>query len=439
VLAVHDVTELRKMARDMFYQANHDPLTGLVNRREFERRLRQVLENAGQDDGTHHALCYMDLDQFKVVNDTCGHAAGDHLLKQLASLLRQHVRESDTLARLGGDEFGLLLAGCQLDKARQIAEGLCEAIKNFRFVWDEKVFTVGVSIGIAAVDASSTLTDVMVAADSACYVAKDQGRNRVHVFDMDDRELAQRHGEMQLISQIQQALDEDRFELRYQRIAGLQAGGRGEHAEILLSMIDPQGARVAPGLFLPAAERYGMMAALDRWVISRALHLAGSAPALAGVEQLAINLSGQSVGSEGLPDFVLQELERSGLDPRRICFEITETAVIANLAKAKHFIRVLREKGCRFALDDFGSGLSSFGYLRNLPVDYLKIDGAFVRHITTDPIDRAMVTSINDMGHAMGIKTIAEFVENEATLRLLTELGVDYAQGYFHHRPEVLG
>ena len=438
VVVVHDVTELRRMARIMAHQANHDPLTGLVNRREFEHRLSNALATSASDH-SRHVMFYLDLDQFKVVNDTCGHVAGDELLKQLSGLLRNEIRESDTLARLGGDEFGVLLSGCALDKARTIAEELCELVRNFRFTWEDKIFNVGVSIGVAALEGARTPTDVLSAADSACYVAKDEGRNRVHIFDPEDGEVLSRHGEMQLTAQIGRALDEDRFELRYQRIQPLHPEAGGEHAEILLTMIDPDGKTLSPGMFLPAAERYSMMSSVDRWVVRRAFQqLAGGARLLQDVETLAINLSGQSLSNEHFLDFVNQELERSGVDPNRICFEITETAVIANLGRAKDFIRVLRERGCRFSLDDFGSGLSSFGYLRSLPVDYLKIDGTFVRNMTGDAIDRAMVESINQVGHVMHIRTIAEFVEDAATLEALREIGVDYAQGYHIHRPETL-
>ncbi|KAB7622983.1 EAL domain-containing protein [Alkalilimnicola sp. S0819] len=436
VIVAHDVTDLRHMARMMSYQANHDPLTGLVNRREFERRLREALDEANHG-GREHALCYVDLDQFKVVNDTCGHMAGDQLLTRLSAVLRQHVRDCDTLARLGGDEFGLLLKNCDLELAGALASELLEVISGFRFSWDDKVFQLGASIGVAAIHRGSTPTQVLAAADSACYVAKDEGRNRVHIVYPDDEEVSSRHGQMRLVSEIHRALEEDRFQLRYQRIESLKTPGRS-HAEILLSMQAEDGSVLAPGQFLPAAERYSMMAGVDRWVVSRAFRQLQHSPVLQQVEQLAINLSGQSLSSEQFAFFVAEELERSGVDARRICFEITETAAIANLARAQEFIRTLRARGCRFALDDFGSGLSSFAYLRSLPVDYLKIDGAFVRNMSKDAIDRAMVVSINEVGHVMGIETIAEFVEDAATRELLRELGVDYVQGYGIHKPEPL-
>lgn len=435
VVVLHDVTALAGLAEAISYQAEHDGLTGLPNRKSFELLLASAIEYAGLD-GHPHAVCYMDLDQFKVVNDTCGHAAGDELLKQVVEMLHERIRESDVLARLGGDEFGILLHRCPLAKAREIAEDLLAMIREFRFTWEDKVFTLGVSIGVVPVEGGSAALH-LAAADSACFVAKDRGRNRIHVVDGEDPEVASRHGEMQLTSQIQRALDENLFRLRYQKIMPLHGGGI--EAEFLVSMVQPDGSMVPPGVFLPAAERFNMMPKLDRHIIRLALAYAVSdRPELGDVTSYAINLSGQSLADDSLLEYVLEAIDRSGIDARRLCFEITETAVIANLERAMRFIEGLRARGCRFALDDFGSGLSSFGYLRNLPVDYLKIDGQFVKDMCADPINYSMVEAIHRVGHVMGLKTVAEFVEDEATAESLRALGVDYGQGWGLHRPELL-
>lgn len=434
VIALRDVTELRGMARVVSFQASHDPLTGLINRRAFEARLWHVMESARQE-RREHAICYLDLDQFKLVNDTCGHVAGDELLKQAAEVLSRHTRETDTLARMGGDEFGLLLYGCGLRRAAEIADQICADMRDFRFEWEGKTFTVGVSIGLVPLDAASTPSGLLAAADAACYVAKDHGRNRVHIAHARDREVAHRHGEMQWTMHIQHALDHNLFRLRYQRIIPLDDGE--PMAEILLALDGPDGTSAAPISFLPAAERFNMMPQIDRHIVRMVFErVKAGGPKLEGIGRFAINLSGQSLSDEGFLDYVLQQLALSGIDPTRICFEITETAVIANLGRAKRFINALRTKGCAFSLDDFGSGLSSFGYLRTLPVEYLKIDGLFVKHMSADAIDRSMVEAINQVGHVMGIKTIAEFVEDEATLVDLRRLGVDFAQGHAVHRPE---
>ncbi|RFA31675.1 hypothetical protein CAL65_21800 [Alkalilimnicola ehrlichii] len=439
VIVAHDVTELRGMARVVSYQAVHDPLTGLVNRREFEARLWAALETA-RAKRTQHAMAYLDLDQFKLVNDTCGHVAGDELLKQLTGKFLRRVRDTDTLARLGGDEFGLLLYGCNLAQAREVADSLCAVVRDFRFVWDDKVFNIGVSIGLVPVDGSSTPTDLLAAADAACFLAKDQGRNRVHSVLPQDRELAFRHGEMQWTTRIQRALDDALFRLRVQRIQPLDPS-EPMMAELLLSMVDDKGELVPPGAFLPAAERYNMMPSIDRHVVKLVFQRVAqyeNDPQLKDIACFTINLSGQSLSDEGFLDYVSRQLQEQEVDPKRICFEITETAVIANLASAQRFIQELRQRGCKFALDDFGSGLSSFGYLRTLMVDFLKIDGLFVKHMSKDPIDYSMVESINQVGHVMGIRTIAEFVEDATTLEALRELDIDYGQGYQIHRPEVL-
>jgi diguanylate cyclase (GGDEF)-like protein/PAS domain S-box-containing protein len=442
VLAFSDVTANRAMARQINFQASHDSLTGLINRREFESRLEAALASARAGEGPH-GLCYLDLDQFKIVNDTCGHIAGDELLRQLASHLLTRVRDTDTVARLGGDEFGVLLERCSLDEAQNIADGLRHAVRDFRFVWDERVYEVGVSIGLVPiVTESGSLTDVLSAADSACYVAKDHGRNRIHLYQPDDKILAQRHGEMQWVSRLTQAFEENRFLLYYQPIQPLMAREPGApFCEILLRMWDEQGQLVLPPAFLPAAERYNLMPTIDRWVVRRTLALleAGRSPFQHPDSTCSINLSGQTLGDAQFLDFVVDQIDHHGVNPARICFEVTETAAIANLTGALRFIMILRGMGCRFALDDFGSGLSSFAYLKALQVDYLKIAGNFVRTMAENPIDHAMVESINQIGHVMGIKTVAEDVENRAILAKLETLGVDYAQGSETGRPVQVG
>jgi diguanylate cyclase (GGDEF)-like protein/PAS domain S-box-containing protein len=437
VLVFHDVSHARVLANRIAYQARHDSLTGLINRREFEACLNQALESAATD-GRHHAMCYIDLDQFKIVNDSCGHIAGDQLLKELAGTLHSLVRENDVLARLGGDEFGVLLEGCPLDKAFSIAEALRDAIGKFRFAWGDRLFEIGASIGLVAITSDSgSLTDVLSAADSACYVAKDHGRNRVHVYRANDTALLQRRGEMRWIGRIHKALEEDNFCPYYQTMLPLNPGAAsGAHYELLLRMKDPEGGLTLPSAFIPAAERYSLMPTLDRWVIRRALAWLSRHGSGNDLATCAINLSGQSLCDDRFLSFVVDELSQAGVRPSQLCFEITETAAIANLSRAMRFISTLKGMGCRFALDDFGSGLSSFTYLKNLPVDYLKIDGAFIKDMMNDPIDHAMVESINQIGHVMRIQTIAERVESETILLELKKIGVDYAQGYAISAPQ---
>ena len=434
LIVSEDVTDTHLLSRELQYHASHDALTDLLNRREFERRLERVLETAAKQ-RTEHALCYLDLDQFKVINDTCGHAAGDELLRQLGMLLKETVRERDTLARLGGDEFGILMEHCPLKQASRVANSLRKAIESFEFVTDGRRFRIGASIGVVPINESSaSIAEVLSAADSVCYAAKDEGRNRVHVYDEADVELARRHGEMRWVGRIEDALAEDRFRLYRQPIVPVQGCGlAGEHYELLLRLEDEQGDIVLPGAFLPAAERYNLAVKVDRWVIGTALNWLVLHPEqLEQLDLCGINLSGHSLGNEEFLEFLMLLFDETKIQPDKLCFEITETAAVANLANAARFMSVLSDRGCRFSLDDFGRGLSSFAYLKQLPVDFLKIDGLFVKDIVDDPSDLAMVKSINDIGHAMGKKTIAEFVENQAILQKLRgqEMGVDFAQGY---------
>jgi len=451
VVVFHDVTLSRHMAKQMSWQATHDTLTGLVNRREFERLLQLLLDSARKE-GKHHAILYMDLDQFKIVNDTCGHMAGDELLRQLVTVLVARCRESDVVARLGGDEFGMLLVGCPTDQAVLLANEVREAVQGFRFMWQDKSFEVGISIGLVAVTAESgNLASVLSNADAACYAAKDRGRNRVHVYLEDDRDLAKRHGEMQWISRITKAFEEQRFRLYYQEIVPVVAARRNstKHFEVLLRMIDETGEVVPPGAFIPAAERYNLMPTIDRWVI-RTLFASCSREWRRLWDECrendtpfpvvcSVNLSATSLNDDLFPDFLKEQIERHRMPPQALCFEITETSAIANLNKASQFMHELSRLGCRFSLDDFGSGMSSFAYLKDLPVHYLKIDGAFVREIEHNVVNHAMVEAIAHIAHVMGIETVAEFVEEQSLLPKLEALGVDYAQGYGIHKPEPLG
>jgi diguanylate cyclase (GGDEF)-like protein/PAS domain S-box-containing protein len=435
VIVFHDVSHERQLRHELSWQASHDALTGLINRREFEFQVAAALASAKTEQDTH-ALLYLDLDQFKIVNDTCGHGAGDVLLQHLADLLQSHMRDSDVLARLGGDELGVLLLNCPTRQALALAEKLRGAIKDYRFVWEQNTFEVGVSIGLVTIDENSKSTsELLSAADQACYVAKEQGRNRVHFYQETDLVQAKRHGEILWISRLNDAFDKHRFQLFVQPIGSL-SGGDTRHAEVLLRMRNDDDILVLPGAFIPAAERNDLMVSIDRWVIEAVCrYLMTQRERTPPTDQkshtvFSINLSGASLNDDQLHDFILKQFSHFGTHPSQICFEITETAAIASLNKAKLFMTRLQGLGVQFSLDDFGSGLSSFAYLKTLPVNFLKIDGLFVRDIATNEINRAMVSAINEVGHVMGIRTVAEYVETPEILAVVRSIGIDFAQGY---------
>ena len=427
-----DITEEYRLSKELSYQASHDVLTGLLNRREFESRIKQAWERARGEEGAH-VLCYIDLDQFKVINDSCGHIAGDEMLRQIAGLLRENVRKHDSIARLGGDEFGILMEFCSLRHGLMVANNIRKQIEQFHFAWEDNRFKVGASIGVVEINTeSSSVGELLKQADTACFAAKDEGRNRVSVYHSEDAVVAQRRGEMQWVHRIQEALDEDRLVLYVQPIVRTDGANEKTHMEVLVRLVTKEGEEVPPGAFLPAAERYGLVAKIDRWVVTHVLDWMqrNKNYVQQNINMCAINLSGVSLSESSFLEMLVDEIFARDISAEKLCFEITETALIANLSQASTFIRALRRLGCKFALDDFGSGLSSFAYLKNLQVDYLKIDGMFVRDIIRDPVDYALVRSINEMGKVMGKKTIAEFVENQQIFEMVKELGVDYAQGY---------
>ena len=444
VLVFRDATAAQALEQHLSYQASHDALTGLVNRQEFERRLERVIEDT-RNDGEEYALLYLDLDQFKVVNDTCGHTAGDQLLRQITAQLQERLRGRDTLARLGGDEFGVLLEHCPLDQALRIATSLRDAVQDFRFVWEGKPFSIGVSIGLVPLStASGSVSGALALADAACYAAKEQGRNRVHLYEPDDALLAQHRAQMQWVSRLTHALDENRFRLYQQAIEPLAqpgqkpAPGRPRY-EVLLRLLDEEGRIIEPMAFVPAAERYNLMPAIDRWVIRNVITRLAAQQRLAKPAErplYAINLSGTSLADERLADFIRTLLTEHGVPADMLCFEITESAAIAHLARATQFIQTLKREGCLFALDHFGSSMASFAHLKQLPVDCLKIDGSFVRTMVEDRVTRAMAEAINRVAHVMQIETVAECAESAPVLALLQELGVDHAQGYALARPQ---
>jgi len=426
-----NISSQQETLEKLNYQASHDGLTGLLNRYEFERRMQLFVDDA-QQNATRHVLCFLDLDQFKIVNDTCGHRAGDELLAQLAKEIQLKIYDRDTLARVGGDEFAVLLENCDCDDALTTAEALRDTVERYQFIWDGRVFSVGVSIGLTEINQTTiNVSEAFIQADAACYVAKDLGRNRVHIHRDDDEQLAKQYGDFKWVGEIQTALLENKLVLYAQPIVDLHDERAGKIFEILLRMSGENGKTFPPGAFLPAAERYGLANKIDRWVIEHAFKwLLINQEQLSDLDHIAINLSGNSLSDLELLNFIADEINHRHVPAAKIKFEITETAAISNLNDAQHFMSELRVLGCRFALDDFGSGVSSFGYLKSLQVDTLKIDGVFVKDIVEDKVDAAMVKSINEVGHVMGMKTVAEFVENNDIKQLLKSMNVDYAQGY---------
>jgi diguanylate cyclase (GGDEF)-like protein len=436
--------ERSRLLRDkLIYQATHDALTSLINRSEFERRLQRVLDNVHHEHHSEHVLCYLDLDQFKVINDTSGHAAGDALLQQVTEILKSKIRKRDTLARLGGDEFGILMEHCSLGQANRTASNLYEAVRGFRFAWEDKIFRVSFSMGVVPISPiSGDLTDVLQQADAACYEAKDQGRDRIHiVYKAEDAEVARRRGEMGWVERIGRALEDQRFTLVYQPQATLTDGSQaGLRCEILLRLIENDQQVISPAVFMRSAERYNMAMRIDQWVVQEVLAtLHRNARYLDRLDECSINLSGQSVGSAEFLEWLVDNLTRFSTPPEKLCFEITEATAMINFDRGAQFISRVRELGCRVALDDFGTGLCSFAYLRSLPVDYLKIDGSLVQDIDHDPVAFAMVRSINEIGHLMGKKTVAEFAGNDTIIAKLQGISVDFAQGFGVSHPRAIG
>jgi diguanylate cyclase (GGDEF)-like protein len=441
VIVIQDVSHTRRLTRQLSYQASHDLLTGLYNRRKFEEHLQEILINVHEEE-RNHSLFYLDLDNFKIINDSCGHVAGDELLKQLPALFNDVLRTGDIVARLGGDEFGVLLENCGTEQAVNIADKIRQKIKDYRFIWDDNKFEIGVSIGIVAINADNyEMSQVLSSADIACYAAKDSGRNRVHVYVQSDESESVHYGQVHWTARIAKAFEDHRFQLYQQPIVSVIEKNK-DHLEILLRMIDENGNVISPDAFMSATERYGLMSDIDRWVIHEVFKYMGRdnpADLVKATNRIfAINLSGDSINDVSLLDYIIQQKNKYAISLSNVCFEITEAVAISNLNKATELINELKVHGCQFALDDFGSGLSSFAYLKTLPVNYLKIDASIVKDISRDKIDRAMVESILQVGKVMKLKTIAEHVEDEATLTVLREIGVDYVQGYYLGRPEAL-
>ena len=441
VVVIHDVSELRGLTRQMSYQATHDPLTGLINRREFERRLDEALDTA-QVEEVVHMLFYMDLDRFKAVNDSCGHIAGDNMLREAAALIKDQVRDSDFVGRLGGDEFGALLIGCPIDKARQIAQDVCNAIAEYRFVWTDKIFDIGISIGLVEIGRTSgSLQDLMSAADSACYVAKQQGRGQVHVYSARDEALARERGDVQWLRALQTALHEDSFELAVQPILSLHSSAdSGPAVEVLIRLPDERGRSGTSAEFLKPAERYQLMPQIDRWVINAALvAIANAEIKLPRHRSVAVNVSGQTLGDEAFLSFVVDAFDRTGVVPTAVCFEVTEQAILSNVQHAQRFIEVLHGIGCEFSLDDFGSGLGSFSSLKQLPIDYLKIDGTYTRNLKSDRVNQEMVCAMIKLARTMEFRVVAEQVEQQQDFDWLRDIGVDFVQGNVVDAPTTLG
>jgi diguanylate cyclase (GGDEF)-like protein/PAS domain S-box-containing protein len=441
VVVMHDTSELRGLTRQMTYQASHDALTGLINRREFERRLREAMDAAQTGDAAH-ALCYLDLDRFKVVNDTCGHTAGDNMLREVATIIKDAVRDSDTAGRIGGDEFALLLVGCPLEKARQIADDVVRAVDDYRFVWKDKIFNIGVSIGLVEIGrGGGSIEDLMNSADSACYVAKKQGGLHVHVYSAREEANARHSGEIQWLQKLQGALRDNKFELYYQPIVHAHSSvSNGPGLEVFVRLETENGEPAAPPAeFIRAAERYRLMPHVDRWVVQAVLSALGrGGMKLPPDRSVAINLSGQTLGDSEFLEFVVDCFDHTGANPSDICFEVTESAVVANLDHARRFIGVLHGMGCEFALDNFGSGLSSFSTLKTLPMDYLKIDGSFISNLAADTVNQAMVGAMIELSRTLNFRVVAEHVEDQQSLDTVREMGVDFAQGFIFGRPQPL-
>ena len=428
------------MTKELIHHAGHDALTGLVNRREFVKRLERAVATS-KSPATQHVLCFIDLDQFKIVNDSVGHAAGDELLRQVASLFLEKVRDRDTLARLGGDEFGLLLDNCPLEKGLVIAETIVGELRDYRFVWQGQPFQIGVSLGLVPIADKKidSAAAILSQADQACYSAKAQGRNRVYVYQQEGGDSAHQHGEIMRAASLTSAMDQQRLLLYDQPMLSLVAGRKDvPHHELLVRLMDVKGGIVLPGAFIPAAERFGLMVAIDHWVVHTAFKHYSELFAAMPDTEITINLSANSLNDELLLEFVRQQFVDSAMPPQQVCFELTETAVIQNLKQASRFIAELKKQGCRVSLDDFGSGVSSFSHLKKLPVDYLKINGSFVRGMLDNPVDHSVVEAINNIGHSMGIRTVAKWVENNAVTERLADIGVDYAQGYAIRPPGLL-
>jgi len=441
VIVLHDTSELRGLTRQMTYQASHDALTGLINRREFERRLQEAMDSAQTGD-VGHALCYLDLDRFKVVNDTCGHTAGDNMLREVASLIRETVRDSDTVGRIGGDEFALLLVGCPLEKARQICDNVVRSVNDYRFVWKDRIFNIGVSVGLVEIGRNSgSLEDILSAADSACYVAKKQGGLHVHVYSAREEASARHSGEIQWLRRLQSALRDNKFELFFQPIMHARAGGvKGPALEVFVRLEGENGQPPPPPAeFIRAAERYRLMPLVDRWVVRAVLAALGRGGLrLPPGRSVAINIAGQTLGDAEFLEFVVECFDHTGASPSDICFEVTESSVVANLDHAHRFLAVLHSMGCEFALDDFGSGLSSFSTLKTLPMDYLKIDGSFIRNLAGDSINQALVAAMIELSRSLNFRIVAEQVEDQSSLDTVTGMGIDFVQGFAVGRPQPL-
>lgn len=437
VVVIHDVSEIRGLTRQMSYQAAHDALTGLINRREFERRLDEAMGSAVAEEANHILFC-MDLDRFKAVNDSCGHMAGDNMLREVATLIRDQVRDSDFVARLGGDEFGTLLVGCPIDKAQQIAADICNAVAGYRFVWQDKIFNIGISIGLVEINGSSgSMQDLMSAADSACYVAKQRGRGQVHVYSARDEAVARERGDIQWLRCLQEALHDSKFELAVQPILATgSADASGPSVEVLLRLPDERGRSPNSADFLRSAERYQLMPQIDRWVVNAVLVAIKSGEIkLASNRSCAINISEQTLSDEGFLSFVVEAMDHSGVSPAEVCFEVTESAISTNVQHVQRFIEVLHGIGCEFALGDFGSGLGAFSSLKNLPIDYLKIHGSYTNNLTTDQVNQEMVSAMIKLARTMDFRV----VEEQEDFDWLRSVGIDFVQGNFIEAPAILG